>query len=84
VTPVTAETIPAKGTWQFTIVFDYDVTSSSNVPAGSSSSPNPVTGICIGYTTTVASPTSTTSQKCSVQFNASGQYSSSNNPSTCD
>jgi hypothetical protein len=84
VTPVTAETIPAKGTWSFTIVFDYDATSSFNVPAPASPPADPVTGICIGYTTTVASPTSTTSQKCSVQFNASGQYSSSNNPSTCD
>ena len=84
VTPVTAETIPAKGTWSFTIVFDYDATSGFNVPAGSSPGVDPVTGICIGYTTTVASPTATTSQKCSVQFNASGQYASSNNPGTCD
>jgi hypothetical protein len=84
VTPVTAETIPAKGTWSFTIIFDYDVTSSFNVPPGSSSAPDPVTGICIGYTTTVATPTTTTSQKCSVQFNPSGQYASTNNPGSCD
>lgn len=84
VTPVNTETIPAKGTWSFKIIFDFDASSSFNVPAPSNPVADPVTGICIGYTTTVASPTSTTSQKCSVQFNPSGQYSSTNNPGTCD